>query len=141
MTTGLDVEWRGRFEDHEVNVLHGDAFGHQPFDDRWNDLVVEHSLGWVTARSDGALLGFTNVLWDGQVHAWIQDVIVARFHQRSGIGTALVRAATVGATTAGCEWLHVDFDDHLTPFYIDVCGFAPTRAGLLDLTAERSAHG
>lgn len=34
---------------------------------------------------------------------------------------------------AGCEWLHVDFLDELTPFYFDACGFRPTAAGLVRL--------
>ena len=31
------------------------------------------------------------------------------------------------------ERLHVDFEDHLRPFYLDVCGFSPTNAGLIRL--------
>ncbi len=31
---------------------------------------------------------------------------------------------------AGCEWLYVDFDDDLAPFYVKACGFEPTQAGL-----------
>jgi hypothetical protein len=34
---------------------------------------------------------------------------------------------------AGCEWLHVDFEDHLRAFYFDACGFVPTNAGLIEL--------
>lgn len=135
------VAWRGPFDDDELNGLHAAAFDHRPFDDAWNDLVAEHSLGWVTARLDGALVGFANVVWDGLVHAWIQDVIIAPGHQRSGIGSAVVAAAAAGATEAGCEWLHVDFDDHLRPFYIDACGFRPTGAGLLDLKGDGGADG
>jgi GNAT superfamily N-acetyltransferase len=68
------------------------------------------------------------------VHAWIQDVMVAERAGRRGVGTTLVRAAADGARAAGCEVLHVDFDDELTAFSIGACGFTPTRAGLLDLT-------
>ena len=80
------------------------------------------------------VIGFANVVWDGFVHAWIQDVMVADRVGRQGVGTALVRAAADGARAAGCETLHVDFDADLAPFYIDACGFSPTNAGLLDLT-------
>ena len=41
--------------------------------------------------------------------------------------------AAICAKAAGCEWLHVDFDDDLAPFYFDSCGFEPTRAGLIHL--------
>jgi hypothetical protein len=45
----------------------------------------------------------------------------------------MIDVALDGARAAGCEWLHVDFDDHLRPFYLDACGFSPTDAGLIAL--------
>jgi GNAT superfamily N-acetyltransferase len=53
--------------------------------------------------------------------------------RRHGVGTRLVEVAVDGARAAGCEWLHVDFDDHLRAFYFDACGFTPTNAGLIEL--------
>jgi len=50
-----------------------------------------------------------------------------------GIGTGLVASAWDGAKAAGCEYPHVDFEDHLRPFYFGVRGFIPTNAGLLAL--------
>ena len=50
-----------------------------------------------------------------------------------GIGTELVGRARDGAKAAGCEYLHVDFDDDLSAFYYGACGFTPTSAGLLPL--------
>jgi hypothetical protein len=44
-----------------------------------------------------------------------------------------VDAARDGARAARCEWLHVDFGDDLAAFYLDACGFQPTRAGLMAL--------
>ena len=38
------------------------------------------------------------------------------------------------AKAAGCEWLHVDFDDDLRALYIDACGFQPTNGGLIELS-------
>lgn len=134
MDTSLD--WRGDVGSGEVNRLHAEAFGTRVFSDAewdWAALVQRHSLGWVTARDDGQLVGFTNVVWDGLVHAWIQDVMVARAAQHRGLGRQLVAAAADGARAAGCEWLHVDFEDRLRPFYLDACGFTPTSAGLLRL--------
>ena len=37
------------------------------------------------------------------------------------------------ARAGGYEWLHVDFDERLGPFYLDACGFATTSAGLINL--------
>jgi GNAT superfamily N-acetyltransferase len=87
----------------------------------------------VTARSATELVGFVNVIWDGLVHAWIQDEMVADSVRRRGVGRELIRVAAQGAREAGCEVLHVDFEDHLRPFYFDACGFTPTNAGLLHL--------
>lgn len=133
----IRVAWRGPFTTVEANALHAEAFGTRVFDDSewdWLALVTRHSLGWVTARSeDGELVGFVNVPWDGFVHAWLQDVMVAADARHAGIGSRLVEVAVAAARDAGCEWLHVDFDEELRPFYIDACGFSPTGAGLIRL--------
>ena len=81
------------------------------------------------ARQGGELVGFVNVAWDGGAHAFILDTVVAVGARRSGIGTGLVAAAAGHARAAGCEWLHVDFEDHLAAFYFRACGFTPTRPG------------
>jgi GNAT superfamily N-acetyltransferase len=133
----VNVAWRGGFTNAEVNKLHAEAFETRVFDDaewNWEDLTARHSLGWVTARDGVSLVGFANVLWDGLMHAWIQDVMVAGSARRRGIGVALVEATRDGAREAGCEYLHVDFDDDLRDFYFGACGFKPTNGGLIDLT-------
>lgn len=129
--------WRGGFGNDEINALHAEAFETRFFTAEewdWEQQVTRHSLGWVVARDDaGALVGFVNVLWDGLVHAWIQDVMVAATARHQGIGVELVQHARRAAADAGCEWLHVDFDDDLRPFYFDACRFTPTNAGLIRL--------
>ena len=62
--------------------------------------------------------------------------MVANGSQHKGVATRLVTIARERAQRAGCEWLHVDFDDNLRPFYIGVCGFVPTNAGLIALNRE-----
>ena len=129
-------EWRGEFTNTEVNVLHAEAFGTRVFDEsewNWVQLVHRHSLGWVVARDGTGLVGFVNVVWDGLVHAWLQDTMVAVAARGHGIGTSLVDHARRSAKAVGCEYLHVDFDDHLAAFYYGACGFQPTNAGLLEL--------
>jgi predicted N-acetyltransferase YhbS len=125
--------WRGDFENVELNALHAEAFDHRLLDDDWKRQVHDHSLGWVCARDGDRLVGFVNVPWDGGIHAFIIDPIVAASHGRQGIGTQLVATAVAEPRAAGCEWMHVDFDDHLRPFYFDACGFTPTNAGLISL--------
>ena len=125
--------WRGGFENTEVERLHAEAVDHSIIDYGWNG-QLERSLGWVTARSDNLLVGFVNVAWDGGVHAFILDTMVAINQRRRGIATQLIDRARAKAREAGCEWLHVDFEDHLEDFYVEACGFRPTKAGLIDLT-------
>ena len=132
----MDITWRGEFSSEEANRLHAEAFGTRLYTAAewdWRALVAGHSLGWVTARDGDRLVGFANVLWDGLVHAWLQDVMVAADARHAGLGRRVVASARDGARAAGCEWLHVDFDDDLAPFYLEACGFRPARAGLMAL--------
>jgi GNAT superfamily N-acetyltransferase len=78
-------------------------------------------------------VGFVNVPWDGLVHAFIIDPLVARRVRRQGIGRRLIEVAVGEARGAGCEWLHVDFEADLGPFYLAACGFERTEAGLIRL--------
>jgi GNAT superfamily N-acetyltransferase len=128
--------WRGVVDNVEMNALHAEAFGtrvYTPAEWNWTEQLERHSLGWVVAREEARLVGFVNVPWDGFMHAWIQDTMVAAAARHRGIGGGLVAVAATEARAAGCEWLHVDFDDHLRPFYLDSCGFTPTNAGLIAL--------
>jgi len=54
-------EWRGHFNDRELNALHAEAFAHPILESDWSIQVATHSLGWVTARDAGELIGFVNV--------------------------------------------------------------------------------
>ena len=129
----MTYEWRGQFNNADVNALHAEAFDHCVLDDDWSRQVRSHSLGWVCARNKDELIGFVNVAWDGGAHAFILDTIVTISARGQGVGAQLVAVAVEGARTGGCEWLHVDFDDHLRHFYFQACGFAPTNAGLIRL--------
>lgn len=131
-----EIGWRQPFTSAEANRLHAAAFDTRLYTDEewdWVDQVERNSLGWVTARLGGELVGFTNVVTDGFVHAWLQDVMVDPDHQRRGIGARLVEEATGQSRGAGCEWLHVDFDDDVADFYYRRCGFERTNGGILPL--------
>lgn len=129
---GVVLRWRGPLTDDEMVDLVA-SNGGTPVSGWW-DRIRPHSLGWVTARlGDGTVVGFVNVVGDGGDHAFLIDTKTRRAHQRKGIGTRVVAFAAEHAKAAKCEWLHVDFDDHLRAFYFDACGFEPTNAGLIDL--------
>jgi hypothetical protein len=129
----IEYAWRGVFDSAEVELLHAECFEREPAVWDWAGQVERHSLGWVCARYDGVLVGWMNVAWDGAAHAFVLDTIVTGSQRRRGIATRLVAVGTVGARDAGCEWLHVDFEDHLTCFYLEECGFTATKAGLIRL--------
>ncbi len=130
----VELAWRGRVTNEDLNALHAEGFDHAPFDDDWETQPDRHSLGWVVARDhDGRLVGFVNVAWDGGVHAFLLDTLVTVSYRGGGIGRSLVQGAADGAAEAGCEWLHVDWDGELGRFYLDSCGFVATSAGLLRL--------
>jgi ribosomal protein S18 acetylase RimI-like enzyme len=126
--------WRGPLTDAEMVALarsHGGTAVHG-----WWDRVRDHSLGWVTARQDQHLVGFVNVAWDGDAHAFLLDTKTHGDLQRQGIGSTVVALAAEQARAAGCEWLHVDFTHDLARFYVDACGFRPTEAGLIHLNTS-----
>jgi ribosomal protein S18 acetylase RimI-like enzyme len=130
---------RGPLTSEELNALFsagGPGAGWPPWQrapdtSDWNP-VLARSLAHVTARRDGELVGFVNVAWDGRDHAFLIDTRVHPSERHVGVGLELVRRAARAAAEAGCEWLHVDYDESLTPFYA-ACGFLPTPAGLLAL--------
>jgi GNAT superfamily N-acetyltransferase len=126
------IEWRSPVSDGELVEL-TQSHGGTP-EVGWWDRVREHSLGWVTARTEaGQLVGFVNVAWDGGDHAFLIDTKTRPTHQRQGLGTAVVARAVAEARAAGCEWLFVDFEAELRTFYLEACGFRPTAAGLIHL--------
>jgi GNAT superfamily N-acetyltransferase len=115
------------------------------FADAWSDhtsrdfpKILARSLGYVCAFAGARLVGFANVAWDGDKHAFLLDPTVHTQFQRRGIGTALVRRAADLARSKGSEWLHVDYEPHLEGFYTR-CGFERTEAGLINLKHETKA--
>jgi len=99
----ISYQWRGSVRNPELNALHADGFGHRLLDDDW------------------------------EAHAFILDTLVATAARRHGIGTRMVTIAAEQARAARCEWLHVDFEEHLRSFYMDSCGFRPAQAGTIAL--------
>ncbi|MFC9680357.1 GNAT family N-acetyltransferase [Streptomyces sp. NPDC056948] len=129
----IKYDWRGDFDNASLNALHADGFGSPITQTDWRARLERHSLGWVCAWEDGSLVGFVNIVWDGGAQAFILKKVVARHLRSRGVGAALVAAAAKEARAAKCEWLHVDFEEHLRSFYFHACGFRETPAGLIAL--------
>jgi ribosomal protein S18 acetylase RimI-like enzyme len=132
VTSQIEYRWRADVSDAQLVAL-VEAHGGRS-ETGWWDRIRPVSLGWVTAHLPaGDLIGFVNVAWDGGDHAFLIDTKVASGYQRRGIATELVSQAVRQAQAAGCEWLHVDFEERLGPFYFGACGFRPTAAGVIRL--------
>ncbi|CAL9344910.1 GNAT family N-acetyltransferase [Streptomyces sp. enrichment culture] len=129
----ITYEWRGTVDNAALNALHADGFGPPVAATDWRTRLERHSLGWVCAAQEGTLVGFVNVVWDGGAHAFLLDTVVAGPCRGRGVGARLVTTAAERTRAAGCTWLHVDFEDHLRPFYLVACGFKETAAGLIAL--------
>ncbi len=95
--------------------------------------VLRRALIYVCAYEGSRLVGFAKVIGDGGVHGFLLDPTVAPDRQRKGIGRKLVAKCVQESRRHGIEWLHVDFEAKLAPFY-RACGFSSTRAGLRNLS-------
>jgi predicted N-acetyltransferase YhbS len=93
---------------------------------------LERSLAFVCAYDADELIGFVRLAWDGSVHAFLLEPTVRPDHRRRGIGRSLVEQAVTVARERGMEWVHVDYEPHLSAFY-RACGFRSTEAGLIRL--------
>ena len=137
LSDGVVLRWRGPLSDAEMTDLVA-SYGGTPVAGWW-DTIRAHSFGWVTARAaDDVLVGFVNVVTDGGDHAFLIDTKTRGALQRRGIATRVVAFAAEHARAAGCEWLHVDFDDELRAFYLEACAFEPTAAGLIHLRPSQA---
>ncbi|MBX3051045.1 MAG: GNAT family N-acetyltransferase [Caldilineaceae bacterium] len=128
--TGIDFRLNPPIDSPALNVLYAASWPRHIERDDWPELA--HSLAHIWAWDGERLAGFVYVAWDGGVHAFLLDPTVHPDYRRRGLGLALVKQAELAAKAAGCEWLHVDYEEHLDPFY-RAAGFRPTLAGLIRL--------
>jgi GNAT superfamily N-acetyltransferase len=119
-------------DNRQLNALSA-ASWNAPSDTDFNR-ALKRSLGYVGAFDGDLLIGFVNIAWDGNEHAFLLDTMVRPEFQRQGVGTELVREAILLARDARVNWLHVDFEPHLSAFYLTACGFTPSSAGVMKLT-------
>jgi GNAT superfamily N-acetyltransferase len=115
-------------ENTVLNTLSSSAWGKTNTTDFQKQL--EQALCYVAAFDQTRLVGFVKLVGDAGVHAFLLDTTVHPAYQHQGIGKALVARAVQHAKAHGVEWVHVDYEAHLEPFY-QACGFQATKAGLL----------
>lgn len=133
MTASIRLEISPAVSNIELNGLFASAWeNHRPRDFQ---PILSRGLLYICAYQEEHLIGFVNVAWDGGVHGFLLDTTVHSAYQRHGVGTQLVQTAVDAARGRGIEWVHVDYERYLDHFYRQ-CGFQPTLAGLIDLTAS-----
>ena len=113
-----------------LNALYGQAWPHhREFD---FTPVLRQSLDWVCAFAGEELVGFAYLAWDGSQHGFLLEPTVLPGLRKRGIGKEMIQRLIDVARRKGLEWVHVDYDKSLEPFY-QSCGFATTAAGLIHL--------
>ena len=81
--------------------------------------MLNHTPCFVSARSEGQLVGFARALSDGVYRALIEDVIVEESYRGRGVGAALVRLLlkehlnAVEEVSLGCTEENVVFYEKL----------------------------
>ena len=78
--------------------------------------LKEKLYTYFTARKDGRLIGFIDVLSDGIADAYLQDLAVHPDYQRIGIGTELVNRAINYLKSQNIKAIQVTFIPRLTKF-------------------------
>lgn len=102
----------------------------------WTDYnkVLSRSLCYITAYHCNELIGFINIAWDGNKHAFLLDTSVDPNYRNKGIGKTIVNKAIAQCKDFSIEWIHVDYEVRYENFYKQ-CGFIQkTTASLLHLT-------
>lgn len=125
----IEIRTRPEMDQASLNALYAAAWPNHQEQDVLRGLTT-HCLGYVGAYAGEALVGFAKLAWDGDLHAFLLDPTVHPAWQRRGIGRRLVQRLVEVARESGMEWVHVDYEQALHPFY-QACGFAPTPAGVL----------
>ena len=126
----VTYELNFEIDDLVLSSLHSAAFGQANSVSPWQANLARHSVCWVGASEQEMLVGFVHASGDGGRHAFVLDTVVHPERQGQGIGSELVERLALAVRDLGCEWLHVDYEDHLAEFYRLACGFSHTAAGL-----------
>lgn len=96
--------------------------------------MKEKLYTYFTARKNGRLIGFIDVLSDGIADAYLQDLAVHPDYQNIGIGTELMNRAVGYLKSQNIKAIQVIFDPRNTKFYKRF-GFNIVQAGIIDKDA------
>ena len=127
----MEIEFyqEGLVDDKEIESLRASV--------GWDNTIPLHSKRrerlfiYFTARINGKLIGYIDVLSDGSVDAYVQDLIVLPEYQKRGIGSELLKRAIKYLQQKKIKAIQVIFNPELEGFYKKF-GFNIVKAGIID---------
>jgi ribosomal protein S18 acetylase RimI-like enzyme len=127
----MNIEFyrKGFVEDEEITKLRASV--------GWDNKILPHSIlkerlfTYFTARVNGELIGYMNVLSDGSADAYLQDLMVHPKYQKRGIGSELLKRAIKYLQQKRIRSIQVIFDPEVEDFYKKF-GFNIVKAGIID---------
>lgn len=129
------------FGEHKIQLFLSPSVGadrlQQLFDVSWErkvtrcfDITHQQSLFYLVAKTGSEIVGYLNVPHDGKHHAFIVDLSVHPTYRRQGVALAMLQKALDVCRSNGYEWIHLDFNEGLTPLY-EKAGFKIGPAGII----------
>ncbi len=94
-------------------------------------IIKEKLYTYFTVRKNNQLIGFIDVLSDGEADAYIQDLIIRPDYQNKGIGSELTKRTIRFLQEKNIKCIQVTFDPELERFFKKF-GFHIVRAGIID---------
>ena len=83
--------WKDSLSSSEINSLYC-SVGWPQFPEEKLELSFKYTWNWLSCRSsDGLLVGFSRILSDGMLHAYICSMVVDSNFQNLGIGTMMIK--------------------------------------------------
>lgn len=129
MIKNIIIEQEGKVLDSEIEELRSTVGWDNntgPF-----SVISKHLYTYFTARKDGKLVGFIDVLSDGIADAYLQDLAINPEFQRKGIGTELVKNAIRFLQKNNIKCIQVTFNPEYEDFFKRF-GFHIYKAGGID---------
>jgi ribosomal protein S18 acetylase RimI-like enzyme len=90
MYVNYEYIWKESLSSSEINLLYN-TVGWPQFPEEQLSLSFKCTWNWLSCRSsDGQLVGFSRILSDGMIHAYICSMVVHSKFQNLGIGTLMM---------------------------------------------------
>ena len=129
MMKDIVIEQKGKVLDSEIEELRSSVGWDNntgPF-----SVISTRLYTYFTARKDGKLIGFIDVLSDGIADAYLQDLAIHPDFQRKGIGTELVKNTIRFLQKNNIKCIQVTFNPEHENFFKRF-GFHIYKAGVID---------